>query len=86
MYVLTYMHPSHAGQANLQNKVDTLQNRVINLESKIYTFQNKTEVSTGKHHHEMVELLQNISYSLDSKTFNYLSFVPTPSHPSVFHL
>ena len=68
MNVLTCMYLSHTGQNKvdaLQNKVDMLQESVIN---KIDTFQNKTEASTAKHHHEVVELLQNISYSLDSKT------------------
>lgn len=69
MYVLTYMYLSHTGQANnLQDKVDMLQGRVINLEDKVDMFQNETEASTGKHHDEVVELLQNISYGLDGKT------------------
>ena len=68
---------SHTGQANLQDKGDmlqdkvvTVQDKVINLEGKLDTFQNTTEAGTGKHHHEVVELLQNISCSLqlDSKT------------------
>ena len=71
MNVLTCMYLSHTGQNKvdaLQNKVDMLQESVIKLDNKIDTFQNETEASTGKHHHEVVELLQNINCSLDSKT------------------
>jgi len=57
---------------NLQDKVDTLQDKVdikvINLEDKLDTFQNTTETSASKHRHEVVELLQNTSCSLDGKT------------------
>ena len=49
----------------LQDKVDI---KAINLEKKLDTFQNTTEASTSKHHHEVVELLQNTSCSLDGKT------------------
>ena len=71
MDMLTCMYLAHTGQNKvdiLQNKVDTLQESVIKLDDKIDTFQNNTEASTGKHHHEVVELLQNISCSLESKT------------------
>jgi len=57
--------PLHTGQNkvdSLQNKLDMLQESVVQLDDKIDTFQNTTEVSTGKHHHEVVELLENISY------------------------
>ena len=54
-------------QVNLQDKVDTLQNKVIKLQDKLDTFQNTTEASTREHHHEVVELLQNKSCSLDGK-------------------
>jgi len=63
------------GQDNLQEKVDTLQDKVdtvqhtvVNLEDKLDTFQNTTEASTRKSHREVVELLQNMSCSLDGKT------------------
>ena len=60
------------GQANLQNKMNNLQekvdNKAINLENKLDTFQNTTEASTRKNHHEVVGLLQNTSCSLDGKT------------------
>jgi len=67
---------SHAtAHSNLQNKVDThqdkvgtLQDKVIDLENKLNTFQNTTQASTMKHHHEVVELLQNTSCSSDGKT------------------
>jgi len=71
MRMLTGVYLSHTGQNKvdaLQNKVDMLQGRVINLENKVDMFQNETEASTGKHHHDVVELLQNISYGLDGKT------------------
>ena len=54
----------------LQDKVDmldTLQDKVVNLDDKLDTFQNTTEASTRKHHHEVVELLQNTSCSSDGK-------------------
>ena len=55
-------------QANLQDKVDTLQDKLINLlQDKLDTFQNTTEASTRNNHHEVVELLQNTSCSLDGK-------------------
>jgi len=60
------------GQANLQDKINILQDKVdiklINLENKLDTFQNTTEASTRKNHHKVVELLQNMSCSLDGKT------------------
>ena len=52
----------------LQGKVDTVQHKVVNLEDKLDTFQNTTEASTRKNHHEVVGLLQNTSCSLDGKT------------------
>ena len=65
------------GQANLQNKMNNLQekvdNKAINLENKLDTFQNTTEASTRKNHHEVVELLQNMSCSLDGKTITVKS-------------
>ena len=84
LYVPTYMYLSHAGHANLKDKVDTLQDKVdmidmlhdkvdklqdkvVNLEDKLDMFQNTTEASTRKHHHEVVELLQNTSCSSDGK-------------------
>ena len=51
----------------LQDKVDTVQHKVVNLEDKLDTFQNTTEASTRKNHHEVVELLHNTSFSLDGK-------------------
>jgi len=51
----------------LQDKVDTVQYKVVNLEDKLDTFQNATEASTWKNHHEVVELLQNTSCSFDGK-------------------
>jgi len=70
MHMLTYVPLT--GQANLQNnlqdKVDTLQGKVINLQDKLDTFQNTTEASARKNHHEVVELLQNNSCSLNGKT------------------
>ena len=83
------MYLSHAGHANLKDKVDKLQDKVDalqdkadsldslqdkaemlqdkvkNLEDKLDTFQNTTEASTRKHHHEVVELLQNTICRLD---------------------
>jgi len=60
------------GQANLQDKINNLQDKVdikvINLENKLDTFQNTTEASTRKNHREVVELLHNMSCSLDGKT------------------
>ena len=61
----------------LQDKVDTLQDKVVNLEDKLDTFQNTTEASTREHHHEVVELLQNTSCSLDGIR---CSFIPRLSH------
>ena len=85
-YVLTYMYLSYAVQNKvdtLQNKVDmlqdkvvTVQDKVINLEDKLDTFQNTTEANTWKHHHVVVELLQNTSCSLDSKSLPHFQ-VPT---------
>ena len=70
MHVFTYVPLT--GQANLQNnlqdKVDTLQGKVINLQDKLDMFQNTTEANTRKNHHEVVELLQNNSCSLNGKT------------------
>ena len=60
------------GQANLQDKVDTLRDKVINIEEKLDTFQNTTEVSTQKNHHEVVELLQNTWCTLDGKIYNLI--------------
>ena len=57
------------GQVNLQDKVDTLQDKVVDLQDKLATFQNTTEASTRKNHHEVVELLQNTSCSVDGKTY-----------------
>ena len=58
-------------QDNLQDKVDTLQDTVqhkaVNLEDKLDTFQNTTEASTRKSHHEVMEILHNTSCSLDGK-------------------
>ena len=74
--ICAYLHTflSNAGHTNLQDKVDmfqdkvdTLQDQVKNLEDKLDTFQNTTEASTRKHHHEVVELLQNTSCSSDGK-------------------
>ena len=60
------------GQAALQDKLNNLQDKVdvkvINLEDKLDTLQNTTEASASKHCHEVVELLQNTSCSLDGKT------------------
>lgn len=57
---------------NLQDKVDTLQDKVdikaINLENKLDAFQNTTEASNMRNHHKVVELLHNMSCSLDGKT------------------
>ena len=64
----TYLCITPTGQANLQDKVATLQGKVINLQDKVDTFQNTTEASTRKSYHEVVELLQNMSCSLDGKT------------------
>ena len=65
------------GQANLQDKVDTLQNKVIKLQDKLDTFQNTTEASTRKNHHEVVELLQNnTNSSLDGKVASYSTVFP----------
>ena len=67
----TYIYLLHAGLKDkldtLQDKVDALQDKVVNLEDKLDTFQNTTEASTRKHHHEVVELLQNTSCSSDGK-------------------
>ena len=52
------------GQANLQDKINNLQEKV----DKLDTFQNTTEANTRKNHHKVVELLQNMSCSLDGKT------------------
>ena len=52
---------------SLQDKVDTLQDEAINLQDKLDMFQNTTEASTRKNHHEVVELLQNTSCSLYGK-------------------
>ena len=43
---------------------------MINLEYKFDVFQNTTEASTREHHHEVVELLQNLNMncSLDGKS------------------
>ena len=60
----------------LQDKVDTLQDKMVNLEDKLDTFQNTTEASTRKHHHEVVELLQNTSCSSDGKIWSH-SQAPT---------
>jgi len=85
-YVLTYMYLSYAVHNRvdtLQNQVDMLQDRVvtvqdkvINLEDKLDTFKNTTEANTGKHNYEVVELLQNTSCSLDSKSLPHFQ-VPT---------
>ena len=57
---------------NLQDKVDTLQDKVdikaINLENKLDAFQNTTEASNMRNHHKVMELLHNMSCSLDGKT------------------
>ena len=66
MHVLTYVPLT--GQANLQDKVDSLQGKVISLQDKLDTFQNTTEASTRINRHEVVELLQNNSCSLNGKT------------------
>ena len=59
------LHVSLTGQANLQ---DNLHDKVVNLHDKLDTFQNTTEASTRKNHHEVVELLQNnTNSSLDGK-------------------
>ena len=56
-------------QVILQDKVDTLLDKVIKFQDKLDTFQNTTEASTRKNHHEVVELLQNnASCSVDGKT------------------
>ena len=67
--ICAYLHTflSNAGHTNLQDKVDTLQDQVKNLDDKLGTFQNTTEASTRKHHHEVVELLQNTSCSSDGE-------------------
>ena len=57
-FVYNYLCIPLTGQANLQDKIK-------NLEDKLDTFQNTTEASTRKNHHEVVELLQNTSCSLD---------------------
>ena len=83
------MHLSHAtAHSNLQDKVDTLQDKVgtlqdkvIDLENKLNTFQNTTQASTMKHHHEVVELLQNTSCSWDSKS---LPPFQVPTLPGTF--
>ena len=78
-----FSHAVHNRVDTLQNKVDmlqdkvvTVQDKVINLEDKLDTFQNTTEANTVKHHHEVVELLQNTSCSLDSKSLPHFQ-VPT---------
>ena len=58
MHVL-YREPL-TGQANLQDKIN-------NLQDKLDRFQNTTEASTRKNHHKVVELLHNMSCSLDGK-------------------
>ena len=73
-YVLTYVYLSQDRTTfrkkvdTLQVKVDTVQHKVMNLEDKLDTFQNTTQASPRKNHHEVVELLQNTSCSLDGKT------------------
>ena len=67
-YILLYCYVPLTGQANLQDKVETLRDTVINLEDKLNAFQNATETSAKKIHHEVVELLENnTSCSLDGK-------------------
>ena len=69
------MYVPLAGQVNLQDKVDTLQDKVIKLQDKLDTFQNTTEASTRKNHHEVVELLQNnTNSSLDGKAYTIASY------------
>jgi len=53
---------------NSQDRVATLHNKMINIEDKLDTFQNTTKASSRKNHHELVELLQNTSCSLDGAT------------------
>ena len=78
----SYVYVTLTGQANLrdnlQDKVDTLQDKVVDLQDKLDTFQNTTEASARKNHHEVVELLQNnTSSSLDGKILPYSQ---APSH------
>ena len=78
--MITYMYLPHAGQ----NMLDMIQDKVVTVQDLVDTFQNTTEASTGKHHHEVVELLQNISCSLDSKTLPHFQAPTLQSNMGIF--
>ena len=70
--------------------MDALRDKVINLEDKMDAFQNTTEASTRENHHEVVELLQDTSSSLDGKIHSLiwhgiLSSIPV-SDPGNLHV
>ena len=67
---------SFTGQANLQDKVDTLQDKLINLQDNLDTFKNITEAITRKSHHNVTEGLQNQLQSCNGTDIS-IQYLPT---------